>query len=166
MSIARRHIAAVEALELFGHEDVVEIGCGHGVATRLILERLTTGSILALDRSTKMIGTVEASSLEALASGRLRTRAEALEAVDWRGARFDRILAVNVDFGLRLKEDWPALIKSLLRAGGVFVFAFEAPPGSDKAYAIGRRTQKDLEETGFTVSECAGPVRVLRATLD
>ena len=48
-------MAAVSALALTGTESVLEIGCGHGVAVRLVLERLTSGHITALDRSQKMI---------------------------------------------------------------------------------------------------------------
>jgi cyclopropane fatty-acyl-phospholipid synthase-like methyltransferase len=50
MAIAPRHKAAVSALALRGDEAVLEIGCGHGVAVRLVLDALTTGTITALDR--------------------------------------------------------------------------------------------------------------------
>ena len=102
MAIAPRHSAAVSALALQGDESVLEIGCGHGVAVRLVLERLTSGRITALDRSQKMIDMVAASLPDALAEGRLRPRPEALEAADFGGESFDAIFAVNLDFNLRL----------------------------------------------------------------
>ena len=89
MPIAPRHSAAVTALALAGTEAVLEIGCGHGVAVRLVLDQLTSGTIMALDRSAKMIDMVEAGNAEALSSGRLVTRAVALEDADFAGTTFD-----------------------------------------------------------------------------
>lgn len=130
---------------------MLEIGCGAGVATRLVLEQLSTGQVTALDRSQKMIDMVRAGSPEAVATGRLVTRAEALEDTDFGDERFDVVFAVNVDFGLRLGDGWPGMIAALLRQGGRFVLAFEAPPGSDKAKAFAQKSAALLEGAGFAV---------------
>lgn len=149
MSIAERHILAVEALALSGDEQVLEIGCGHGVATRLVIERLTTGRITALDRSEKMIATVENGSPDA--GDRLRTIARALEEVDWAGEKFDAIFAVNVDLNLRLGDRWAPLLKRLLAPSGRIVLAFETPPRSSKADSFAKLSQSRLEAAGFAV---------------
>lgn len=149
MSIAARHRLAVEALALSGDEQVLEIGCGHGVATRLVLERLTTGRITALDRSEKMIAAVESGSPDA--GDRLRTIAMALEDVDWATEKFDAIFAVNVDLNLRLATRWAPLLRSLLGPNGRLVLAFEPPPGSNKADGFSKLSQERLEAAGFVV---------------
>jgi SAM-dependent methyltransferase len=41
----------VDALPLEPHFRVLEIGCGPGAAARAVAERLTTGHVLAIDRS-------------------------------------------------------------------------------------------------------------------
>lgn len=158
MSIAARHRLAVEALELSGDEQVLEIGCGHGVATRLVLERLTTGCITALDRSAKMIATVESGSPDA--GERLRTIAAALEGVDWATERFDAIFAVNVDLNLRLGTGWAPLLRSLLKPNGRLVMAFEPPPGSNKADGFSKLSQERLEAAGFVVEFQTGEAGV------
>src|SRR5690606_37003903 len=127
------------ALALTGSETVLEIGCGHGVAVRLVLDWLTTGTITALDRSAKMIAAVEAGAADALASGRLRTRAEALEEADFGEERFDAVFAVNVDFNLRLGTRWPAMLKSLLKPEGRVVLVFDPPPDSSKGHGFAIR---------------------------
>lgn len=165
MAIAPRHSAAVAALALKGDETVLEVGCGHGVAVRLVLEQLTSGSITALDRSQKMIDAVAAGSPEALAAGRLRLRAEALEEADFNGESFDAIFAVNVDFNLRLGTRWPALLKTLLKPGGRIVLAFDPPPDSSKGHAFAGKSLDRLTAAGFaaTLLPAHGRVTVIRA---
>lgn len=165
MAIAPRHSAAVAALALKGDETVLEVGCGHGVAVRLVLEQLTSGSITALDRSQKMIDTVAAGSPEALAAGRLRLRAEALEEADFNGESFDAIFAVNVDFNLRLGTRWPDLLKTLLKPGGRIVLAFDPPPDSSKGHAFAGKSLDRLTAAGFaaTLLPAHGRVTVIRA---
>lgn len=167
MSIAPRHAAAVAALDLDGTEAVLEIGCGHGVAVRLVLERLTSGTITALDRSAKMIAIVEQSTPEALASGQLRTRAEALEDADFGAERFDAIVAINVDFNLRLGTRWPAMLRALLRPGGLVALAFEPPPDSGKGHAFASKSLDRLTAAGFNavLLPAYGRVTVIRAVV-
>lgn len=162
MPIAPRHGAAVSALDLAGTEAVLEIGCGHGVAVRLVLERLTSGSITALDRSQKMIDLVGA-----IGDPKITTRAEALEDADFGGERFDAIFAVNVDFNLRLGTRWPAMLKGLLKPDGRVVLAFDPPPDSSKGHAFASRSLDRLAAAGFdaTLLPAHGKVTVIRAVL-
>ena len=158
MSVAARHRLAVEALGLSGGEQVLEIGCGHGVATRLVLELLTTGRITALDRSAKMIATVESGSPDA--GDRLRTIAQSLEDVDWAREKFEAIFAINVDLNLRLDTRWAPLVRGLLEPNGRLVLAFDPPPGSSKADGFAKLSQARLEAAGFAVEVRSGEAAV------
>ena len=162
MAIAPRHMAAVSALALTGTESVLEIGCGHGVAVRLVLERLSTGHITALDRSQKMIDLVRSIDDE-----RLTTRAEALEEADFGEQRFDAIFAVNLDFNLRLGTRWPGMLKALLKPGGRLVLAFDPPPDSGKGHAFAGKSLDRLSAAGFSAAllPAHGKVTVIRADL-
>ena len=167
MAVAPRHTAAVSALALKGDETVLEIGCGHGVAVRLVLEQLTSGSITALDRSQKMIDMVAAGAPEALAAGTLRLRAETLEDADFGCETFDAIFAVNVDLNLRLGTRWPAMLKALLKPSGRLVLALDPPPDSSKGHAFAGKSLDRLTAAGFTVAllPAHGRVTVIRAEL-
>jgi SAM-dependent methyltransferase len=74
-----RIAAAIAALPLGPHMRVLEIGCGPGVAARAISRRLTSGKIIAIDRSAKAIAQAIAGSAEEIASGRLEFRQAAIE---------------------------------------------------------------------------------------
>ena len=167
MAVAPRHNAAVAELALKGTESVLEIGCGHGVAVREVLARLTTGTITALDRSEKMIEAVRAGNTTAIATGRLVARAEALEDADFGDQRFDAIFAVNVDLNLRLGTRWPALLKQLLRLGGRIVLAFDPPPDTSKGHAFVGKSLDRLIAAGFRAAliPAHGKVTIIRADL-
>jgi SAM-dependent methyltransferase len=165
MPIAPRHSVAVAALDLAGHESVLEIGCGQGVAVGLLLQRLTAGTVLAIDRSEKMIARVEATHAAAIGDGRLRTAASALEATDFAGETFDRIVAINLDLNLRLGTRWPPLLMALLKPSGQLVLAFDPPPGTGKATDFATKSLDRLAKAGFaaTLLSAHGGVTLIHA---
>ena len=77
--LSARLAAVVDALPLEPDSRVLEIGCGPGAAARAVAARLTTGHVLAIDRSAKAIAQAVAASAEQLASGRMRVRRVAAE---------------------------------------------------------------------------------------
>jgi SAM-dependent methyltransferase len=78
-TLSPRLAAIVEALPLLPDSRVLEIGCGPGAAARAIADRLTTGHILAIDRSATAVARAEAASAEEIASGRMSVRQVAAE---------------------------------------------------------------------------------------
>nr|WP_221379360.1 class I SAM-dependent methyltransferase [Actinoplanes polyasparticus] len=79
MPASSRLLAVVEALPLEPDLRVLEIGCGPGVAARLVAARLATGHILAIDRSATAVAQATAGSAAEIASGRLGIRHVAAE---------------------------------------------------------------------------------------
>ena len=71
--------AVIEALPLRPDSRVLEIGCGPGAAARAIAARLTTGHILAIDRSSAAIAQAKAAAHEEIASGHMDVRHVAAE---------------------------------------------------------------------------------------
>ncbi len=77
--LSPRLSAIVNALPLQPHSRVLEIGCGPGAAARAVAGRLTTGHILAVDRSATAVAQARAAAAEEIGSGRMSVRQVAAE---------------------------------------------------------------------------------------
>src|SRR3954454_19064302 len=93
---SERLVWAVDPLEVRPADRLLEVGCGHGVAVSLVCERLTTGTIIAIDRSPKMIEMATRRNREQVDAGRAKLEAVALAEVDLGERRFDKVFAFNV----------------------------------------------------------------------
>lgn len=118
--IARRHRWAVELLSPRQGEVVLEIGCGHGIATGLVLA--AGASVVAVDRSGKM---VTACIKRNEGAGRLTAFESDFETLDL-GA-LDAAFAVNVDFPRHEDRGWARKFRDVIKPGGRVVLVLEAP---------------------------------------
>ncbi len=118
--IAKRHRWAVELLAPQRGESVLEVGCGHGIATGLVLA--AGADVVAVDRSGKMIAACIKRN-EGL--GRLTAFESDFEDLDL--GTFDAAFAVNVDFTRNKDRDWAKKLRANLKLGGRFVLVLQAP---------------------------------------
>lgn len=138
---------AVEALSIRPADRVLEVGCGNGGAVSLICDKLRSGRILGIDRSTPMIALARQRNEKHIASGKAQFRAIdliALPAAD----TFDKIFAVNVNtFWRRPMPRELTLLKKLLRPKGSLYLFFESP--APRAQDLAARVVKSLEPNGW-----------------
>ena len=93
---SERQRRAVEALEIRPSDNVLELGCGHGVAASLVCERLTAGGHLtAIDRSPKMVDAASARNAGYVAAGRATFICTTFEDADFEGQRFDKVFGIH-----------------------------------------------------------------------
>jgi len=151
--IAERLRWAVDTLEVQPADQLLEVGCGHGVAVSLVCERLTSGRITAIDRSEKMVMMARKRSAAHVAAGKAVIRALDLEKDDLGDARFDKIFAFNVRlFWDESGKPLRTLKAHLAPGGAVFIF-FQAPTWKTETES---RTYADqlarlLVENGFAI---------------
>src|SRR5688572_10127076 len=93
---SERLVWAVDTLAVQAGDRLLEIGCGHGVAVSLVCERLTTGTITAIDRSPTMIEMATRRNRSHIEAGRARLQAVALADAELGRRRFDKVFAFNV----------------------------------------------------------------------
>jgi trans-aconitate methyltransferase len=96
--LSRRLHAVVDALPLRPDSRVLEIGCGPAAAARAVAARLTTGHILAIDRSAAAIAQARVAAHDEIASGRMGVRQVAAEdfVLQPGEAPYDLVFAVRV----------------------------------------------------------------------
>lgn len=93
-----RLAAIVDALPLRPESRVLEIGCGPGAAAREVAARLTSGHILAIDRSPAAVAQARATAADVISSGRMSVRQVAVEDLTLAAGErpFDIVFAVRV----------------------------------------------------------------------
>ena len=143
---------AVETLAIQPDDQLLEIGCGHGIAVSLICDRLLSGSIMAVDRSQKMIDVAQRKNEPHIAAGKAMFRAIALDQLDVASRCFNKIFAINVNvFWLNPAREL-ALLRAMLEPEGR-LYLFYEPPHSSKSQTIIDKVRMNLEKEAFSVRE-------------
>lgn len=139
---------AVEALSVRPADHILEVGCGNGWAVSLICEKLRSGQIMAIDRSTPMVALAKQRNEKHIASGKARFRTIDLVALPSGMDTYHKIFAINVNtFWRRPVPRELALLKKLLRPKGSLYLFFESP--APRADDLGARVVKSLEPNGW-----------------
>jgi ubiquinone/menaquinone biosynthesis C-methylase UbiE len=147
-----RHLWAVEQLAPRPTDHILEIGCGPGVATQLICERLTTGRLVAIDRSKTAITAARIRNQAHESAGKATFLRTALDQAEFRGQRFDKILAINVNvFWLNPATELEAIHK-VLKPGGRLTLVYQ-PPTAAQTKRIAEATSTFLRNHGFSTLE-------------
>lgn len=169
MAVPERVRWAVEQLHPGPDEQLLEIGCGPGVAVALICERLAGGRIVAIDRSATAISRATQRNAEHIAAGKailLTMALEDLQPADVLGGaeRFDKIFAMNVNlFWVRSPTRELDLLKRLLGPDGALYlfYGYGEQPAQGKAgenvTRVPEPLTRHLTESGFAVEVQQGP---------
>jgi SAM-dependent methyltransferase len=147
---SERFVWAVETLAVQPADRLLEVGCGHGVAVSLVCERLTTGTITAIDRSPKMIEMATRRNRGHVDAGRALLEAVALEDADLGDRCFDKVFAFNVPPFCREPERALGSVREHLAPdGAVYLFWDARHFGSGRARDLGNELADRLREGGF-----------------
>lgn len=143
---------AVDVLDVQPADQILEIGCGQGFAAELICSRLTTGRLLAIDRSESGVDRTKRRCAKYLEAGRLAVRHIDLATLRVPIKRLDRAFAFNVNlFWVRECQDELALIHERLSPGGALYLFYDAPR-ADELLTMAEKASDALVRAGFEVS--------------
>jgi trans-aconitate methyltransferase len=157
-SVPERLRWAVELAEVAPEDRVLEIGCGPGVAVSLVCDRLTGGSITAIDRSATAIRRAAERNAAHVAAGRAVLRQVDLAGLRLSGVRFDKVLAVNVNlFWVQPADAEWRILREHLHPDGTVYLCYETP-APEQAGRVADAVTAGLTGHGFTAATIAGPV--------
>lgn len=140
---------ALDALAPKPSDRLLEIGCGQGLAVAALRERLTSGTILAIDRSATMIAAARRRNQDHLREGKATFAAMSLADMTFGAQRFDKVFAINVNLFWRDAARELAIIRSILAPRGSLHLVFE-PPTDAQVGRIAKETVVRLEAGGFS----------------
>jgi len=131
-------------------ERILEIGAGPGVAAALVCDRLTTGRLLAVDRSAVAVDRNARRNSQHVESGRLSVQKTSLAALEVAPASFDKAFAINVNvFWVADPRRELEVLSRALRPGGT-LYALYGAEGSTSGDRITSLVARSLAEHGFT----------------
>ena len=123
---------AIELLDIEANSNIIEIGCGSGVAAQHICAVLDEGVYMGIDRSPAAINAARARNAAYTVSGRAIFIEAPFNAADREPALFDRVLAVNVD-ALWTGDGAEILdVRRLMHAKSLFVQVYEPPSAAQR----------------------------------
>jgi trans-aconitate methyltransferase len=139
-------------LEVAPQENVLDVGCGPGYSTGLIARKLTSGKIVAVDRSALMTHVTWRRLRRHVRAGRLTLICADVAQLPRFDVRFDKVISVNA---FQFFDDPVAVARVLLERmapGGRIAFAVQPRhKGADTASArqVGERMAEALAAAGF-----------------
>lgn len=117
----------VDELRIRPDDTVLEVGCGHGVAASLVCDRLTTGHLVAIDKSRKMIEAATRRNAEWVATGRAEFHVADFVNFDPGDRKFDKIFAIRVGLFHREAELAHGIVEKWLAPRGKIVVVYDQP---------------------------------------
>lgn len=147
---------AVDLIAVAPDDEVLEIGCGTGVAAALVCARLIGGHVTAIDRSATAIRRATTHSREHVASGRAEFRHLELADLTVPERPFDKAFAVNVNlFWLRPAAVELGVLRNVLAPDGFLHLVYETPREARAGQVLPAVTAA-LDNAGFRVHVTSG----------
>lgn len=134
MTVPSRIAWALSVVAPAPDDRIVELGCGPGVAAALVCDRLTTGRMVAVDRSATAVARTRSRNAAHVATGRLTVVRSEVDTLDLPPASATKVFAVNVNlFWTRVPTRELAVLREILEPDGeLFVLYGNGPTGEDR----------------------------------
>jgi SAM-dependent methyltransferase len=154
MKTHERFTWAVELLDVKSGDRIMEVGCGVGFAVAEIAARLTTGKIMAIDKSAAMIAKASERNKNNVQAGKVKFIQTDLALLEHGGTSFNKIFCFNINLFWTNKSisKEAAVLKSLL-AKNESLYIFYGPMVASGLSKIQRPIVENLEKENFKVVE-------------
>ena len=148
----RRNGWAVSLLGIEPHHQVLELGCGPGIALEYAAKRATEGRVVGVDHSELMVKVACRHNAEAIRNGRVEVLHGTAQTALERGMRFDRVFAVNVIQFWDSPQNTLRALRDVMTPGGTMAIAFQPRnkgATDEDAWRGAERHRQLLAQAGF-----------------
>jgi ubiquinone/menaquinone biosynthesis C-methylase UbiE len=150
---SERLVWAVDLLNVKPNDQILEIGCGHGVAVSLVCEKLRDGHITAIDRSAKMIAMAKKRNADCLAAGKASFQTVVLDKAEFGDTQFDKVFAIRIGVFLREQPTRElASVRRCLAPKGKFYLIYD-PFKAEQAKDVIEIASEVLETHDFSIQK-------------
>lgn len=125
--MSERLRAIVERMDIRPDDEVLEIGCGHGVAATMVCDKLRSGHLVAIDRSRIMIEASIRRNKQCSEAGKAEFHVADVLSFDPGTRRFDKIFAIRVGLFHRDAAGARGIIEKWLKPHGKIFLVYDAP---------------------------------------
>ena len=126
----------LELAELEPDHAVLDVGCGGGMSTRMIAQRVPRGAVCAVDYAPRMVRQARRRNAAAIRAGQVEVREADVADLPYEDGRFHRVIAIEtVLFWPRPLEAFRELHR-VLRPGGRAVAVIDASRESPQVEAL------------------------------
>lgn len=165
MKVPDRIAWTVALLDVAPDDRILELGCGPGVAVRLVGERLAGGRITAIDRSATAVERTRHRNGDLVAAGRAVVEQVALARFTGAADQFDKAFAVNVNaFWTGPAEAECTVLARVLRPGGRVLLVYEGPGADGGGHDVGPQVAATLAGHGFSPDIVRHPAGMVAIT--
>ena len=149
-----RFIWAADLLDVKPSDYILEVGCGVGFAVEEIARRLTSGGIVAIDKSVVMITKAAERNEDSVRAGKVRLIKTSLAHLEEPDKSFNKIFCFNINLFWTNKHisNEATVIKSLLKKNGSLHF-FYGPMVASGLHKTHGPVIENLEKENFKVVE-------------
>lgn len=127
MKLNERFNWAVSVLNIKPTDNILEIGCGTGILAEQVANKLTGGTITAIDKSMPMIKIASRRNHQFIQIGKANFIVSEFEKAELYNNSFDKILGFNVNLFWKDPKKEFELIKSYLKHKGHLYIFYQAP---------------------------------------
>ena len=149
----------LDLLEVAPDEQLLEFGCGTGVAVSMVADRLRGGCITAIDRSAVAVSRTRSRNTHHLESGRVVVEQASL--AEFRSdRRFDKAFGVNVNLFWTTPADAECqCLETVLASHGIVHLVYDTPGERDGF--VTDQVASTLTRHGFRTGVSRGPTSSL-----
>jgi ubiquinone/menaquinone biosynthesis C-methylase UbiE len=132
----------LDQLSLQDHDNVLDVGCGSGLAVKRISAVVTQGHVVGIDYSPAMLRQATRRNRHAIKAGRVEICSSSVSTLPFDGGSFDKVCAIETFYFWPNPSEDLREVARVLKPGGIAAFAMDISKEGVNRSAIADTAQR------------------------